>query len=101
MHDPIDSRLGSILAERRGRAAQLGQRLEAWEGAAGALRGLLDALVGLAAHPNAPAGLARARDLLSFADLPGRIDREVTPRLMRVRQRFSRTTINIGASAAP
>ena len=45
-----------------------------------------------------PSGVAAAGQSLLAADMPGRIEREVLPRLQRVERRFGRRRLNIGVA---
>lgn len=98
MSETLDERIREIIDARTERADLLRRRVGSWTRAGETVRSLQGALDQLAAHRGATTDVVAARDALAFADLAGRIEREVLPRFHRVEQRFSRTTINIGVA---
>lgn len=98
MSESLDERLREIIDARASRTQPLKDRISSWERAIGGLNALARSLDALSVHPGATDAPREARDALVRADLCGRIEREILPRLRRVEQRFSRRTINIGVS---
>ena len=96
MQTKISEKLETILSTRAQQAKSLRDTEAQWTTLATALGELSSALCGLEQHPAAPEGIAGLRAELDF--LPPQIERGVLPRLQRVRQRFSRSTLNIGVA---
>ncbi|MFM1886047.1 MAG: hypothetical protein RL026_1204 [Pseudomonadota bacterium] len=92
----LNERLQQILQARAPKAAELGSAVEGWTDIAQGLRDLDHHLAALADHPAAPGLLAALRTQLE--PIPSRIDREILPRLKRVRARFERSTLNVGVA---
>lgn len=92
----LDERLHSVIKARSAQAASLDATVAAWSALAMQLRDLAGAVAELAAHPGAPPGANLVRP--SLESLPLRIELDVLPRLRRVQQRFSRSTLNIGVA---
>jgi hypothetical protein len=98
INDKIATQLSDILAARAQRAQTLDTQVMAWSCMRDALRDLVNGLGELSSHRSSPDGLCALADLAVTADLAGKIDREVLPRLRRVKQRFSRGRLNIGVA---
>ena len=96
MDMPLTQSLERIISERGERAKALDGRISEWMAVSDELRRLGAAIQDLSAHPASPGALVGL--LPQIENLPARIEREVLPRLRRVQQRFSRSTLNIGVA---